>query len=138
MNAFFKAFAISIFAIAVSSAEAVAQAAPAAAQPGMLQFVMQTIQFAAVGFVVYYFLVVFPRNAQETEHKKFLTGLKKNDEVVTTGGLLGKIVQVKDDAITLELSSSVKVRVLPSHVRSRSTVDKSSEVADNKAANTKE
>lgn len=117
--------------------EAMAQA-EATGGPSMFQFILGTVQFAAIGFFVYYMLVLLPKNAQENEHKKFLENLKKNDEVVTSGGLLGKVVQVREDSITLELSSSVKVRVLPSHVRARGSVAKTSEVTEQKAANNKE
>lgn len=122
---------------------ALAQAEPAA-QPGMMQFIMGTVQFIGIGFFVYYLLVILPRKTQETEHQKFLSNLKKGDEVVTSGGLLGKVVQVKEESITLELSSSVKIRVLPSHVKIRggnkpseevvkkTTTSKSKKTANNK------
>ena len=111
------------------------QAAPA--QPSTWQFALGTLQFVGIGFFVYYLLVILPRNTAETERQKFLSNLKKGDEVVTSGGLLGKVVQVKDETITLELASSVKIRVLPTHVRSRSSTKQSEETATKKSASKK-
>lgn len=96
-------------------------AAPAlaqeAAEPGMRHLILGTIQFFCLGLFVYYMLVILPKNAQETDHKKFLDGLKKGDEVVTTSGFLGRVASVKPESITVELAPNVKVKVLPKHVQ---------------------
>jgi preprotein translocase subunit YajC len=65
---------------------------------------------------VFYFLLIRPQQKQAKEHQKLLTGLKKGDEVVTQGGLLGAVVQVEDRTVTLDVGSGTKVRVLKANV----------------------
>lgn len=65
---------------------------------------------------VFYFLLIRPQQKQAKEHQKLLTGLKKGDEVVTQGGLLGSVVQVEDRTVTLDVGSGTKVRVLKANI----------------------
>ena len=67
-------------------------------------------------FLVFYLLVFRPQNKARKEHEQMLKNLKKNDEVVTTGGLFGTIVNVKPDAITLRIAENVRVDVEPSAI----------------------
>ena len=67
-------------------------------------------------FVVFYFLLIRPQKKQQDEHKKMVAGLKKNDEVITAGGIHGTIVNVKDNTITLKVDDNVKVEVQKSSV----------------------
>ena len=131
-----SALAVVLFIFLFVVDPVIAQEEATAAQPSTWQFALGTLQFVGIGFFVYYLLVMLPRNTAETERQKFLSNLKKGDEVVTSGGLLGKVVQVKDESITLELASSVKIRVLPTHVRSRSS-SKSDEQSDAKKSASK-
>jgi preprotein translocase subunit YajC len=66
--------------------------------------------------VVFYFLLIRPQQKQAKEHQKLLTGLKKGDEVVTQGGLLGTVYQVEDRTVTLDVGAGTKVRVLKANV----------------------
>jgi preprotein translocase subunit YajC len=68
--------------------------------------------------VVFYFLLVRPQQTRAREHKQLVEALKKNDQVVTTGGLHGRIVDVADDTITLEIAANVVVRHERSQVAS--------------------
>ena len=79
-------------------------------------FLMATIQFFCMALIVYFLLVINPQRAKEESHSKFLEALKKNDEVVTSGGVLARVVSVKPDFITLEISPNVKIKVEPKHV----------------------
>ena len=92
--------------------------APEAAQPqaGPMSpnaFLMATIQFFCFALIVYFLLVINPSRRKEEDHARFIKELKKNDEVITSGGLLGRVVSVKPEAITVELGPNVRVRVLP-------------------------
>ena len=60
--------------------------------------------------VVFYFLLVRPQQKRASEHKAFVAALKKNDQVVTVGGLHGRIVDVSEDVVTLEIAPNVIVR----------------------------
>jgi len=62
-------------------------------------------------FVVFYFLLIRPQQQKAKEHRTMLANLKRNDEVITAGGLYGKIVQITDKVVTLEIAPNVKVRV---------------------------
>ncbi|MDP2941436.1 MAG: preprotein translocase subunit YajC [Candidatus Omnitrophota bacterium] len=62
-------------------------------------------------FIVFYFLLIRPQKSKEKEHQKTLANLAKNDEVVTTGGIHGTIVNVKDKTITLRIDDNVKIEL---------------------------
>jgi len=67
-------------------------------------------------FAIFYFLLIRPQQKKAKEHQNMLGGLKKGDEVVTGGGLVGKITGVADKLITVEISEKVRVRVVKSQV----------------------
>jgi preprotein translocase subunit YajC len=62
-------------------------------------------------FVIFYFLLIRPQKTKEKEHQKMLSSLNKNDEVVTSSGIHGTIVNVKDKTIILRIDENVKVEV---------------------------
>jgi preprotein translocase subunit YajC len=62
-------------------------------------------------FVVFYFLLIRPQQQKAKEHRTMLGNLKKNDEVVTAGGLYGRVVALADKVVTLEIAPNVRVRV---------------------------
>ena len=62
-------------------------------------------------FIIFYFLLLRPQKKAQTEHKKMIEGLKKNDEVITSGGIHGTIVNVKDHTIILKVDDNVKVEI---------------------------
>jgi len=74
-------------------------------------------------FVIMYFLLIRPQQKKVKEHQAMVSALRRGDEVVTQGGLIGKITKVKDDAeVEVELADGVKVRVVRptiSQVRSK-------------------
>ena len=67
-------------------------------------------------FVVFYFLLIRPQKKSQDEHKKMVASLKKNDEVITAGGIHGTIVNVKDHTVTLKVDDNVKVEVQKSSI----------------------
>jgi preprotein translocase subunit YajC len=67
-------------------------------------------------FVVFYFMLIRPQQKKQKEVADWLKSLKKGDEVVTTGGLIGKISGLTDNTVTLELQEKVRVKVLRSHI----------------------
>jgi len=62
-------------------------------------------------FIIFYFLLIRPQKRTQDEHKKMIASLKKNDEVVTSGGIHGTIVNVKEAAVTLKVDDNVKIDV---------------------------
>ena len=68
-------------------------------------------------FGIMYFLMIRPQQKKMKEHKLMVSTLKRGDQVVTQGGLIGKISKVKDeDEVEVEISKDVKVRVIKSTV----------------------
>jgi len=62
-------------------------------------------------FVVFYFFMIRPQNKKQKEIQKARAALKQGDRIVTSGGLYGKIREVKDDSFIVEISDNVRVRV---------------------------
>ncbi len=62
-------------------------------------------------FVVFYFLLIRPQTKRAKEHREMVGKLAAGDEVVTTGGILGRVSAVTDSFITLEVASSVSISV---------------------------
>ena len=71
---------------------------------------------AALFFVIFYFIVMRPQAKQQNVHKAFLDKLGKGDEVVTTGGVIGKVDRVAGDLVFVEVASNVKLRVLKAQI----------------------
>jgi len=65
----------------------------------------------ALIFVVFYFLLIRPQKTRDKEHKKTLAGLNKNDEVVTSSGIHGTIVNVKEKTVILRVDENVKIEI---------------------------
>lgn len=67
-------------------------------------------------FVVLYFLMIRPQMKRQKEQKAMMDALAKNDEVVTAGGILGKVIKVTDAYVTLEISNGTEIVVQKSAV----------------------
>jgi preprotein translocase subunit YajC len=80
-------------------------------RPDNLNFI-----FIGLMFVVMYFVMFRPQMKRQKELKAMMDALSKGDEVVTSGGMLGKIVKVSDAYITLEISSGTEVAVQKSAI----------------------
>ena len=62
-------------------------------------------------FVIFYLLVFRPQSQARKEHERLLSNLKKHDDVVTSGGIFGTVVNVKTDAVTLRVDENVRLEV---------------------------
>jgi preprotein translocase subunit YajC len=62
-------------------------------------------------FIIFYFLLIRPQKQKEKEHQKMLTGIDKNDEVVTLGGIHGTVVNVKEKTLILRIDENVKMEI---------------------------
>ncbi len=83
-----------------------AYAQDASSQGGLLSFLPLILIFA-----VFYFMLIRPQMKRTKEHKKLVSELSKGDEVVTNGGLLGKITDVSESFVTLELADNIKIKL---------------------------
>jgi preprotein translocase subunit YajC len=62
-------------------------------------------------FIIFYLLLIRPQKTKEKEHKQMLNNLNKNDEVVTSSGIHGTIVNVKDKTVILRIDDNVKIEL---------------------------
>jgi preprotein translocase subunit YajC len=65
----------------------------------------------ALVFGVFYFLLIRPQQLKAKEHKVTLANLKKNDEIITSGGLYGRVLALAEEVVTVEIAPNVKVRI---------------------------
>jgi preprotein translocase subunit YajC len=79
----------------------------------------QTIIFIGALFAIMYFVMIRPQQKQLKEQRNMLSALKKGDDVITQGGLLGKVYMVTDKIVTLEVASGVRLRVLKTSIQGK-------------------
>ena len=91
--------------------EGIAWAQQGASQAGNEQVIFTTVVQLVLLFAIFYFLIIRPQTQKASEHTKMLSALKRNDEVITTGGLIGRINELGDKVVVLEIASNVRVRV---------------------------
>lgn len=80
---------------------------PNVAQPNAIVSLMPIVFI----FAIFYFMLIRPQQKKQKDHEHMITELKKNDEVVTNGGLHGTVANVKDSTLTLKIDDNVKVEV---------------------------
>ena len=90
------------------------QAAPAAPD-GFTAFLLQLAPWLLI-FIIFYFLMIRPQTTRMKQHQATLAALKKGDEVITAGGIRGKVMKVTDDEAEVEIASNVRVRVVKSTI----------------------
>ena len=67
-------------------------------------------------FVVFYFMLIRPQQKKQKDLQEWLKSLKKGDEVVTNGGVIGKISGLTENTVTLEVQEKVRMKFLRSHI----------------------
>ena len=72
---------------------------------------MEGIIMLVIMFAIFYLLLIRPQQKRAKQHKELVENLKSGDQVITAGGLHGKIVAVQDDIITLEIASNVRIKI---------------------------
>ncbi len=89
----------------ISAAQA-AEGQAAAGSPGLLDFA-----FPIILLVLFYVMLIRPQQKRAKEHRAMQAALSKGDEVVTDGGVMGKILEITDNAITVQIAEGVDVKV---------------------------
>ena len=84
-----------------------AQGAPAPSTGGQFAPLLVMVVF----IVIFYFLLIRPQQKKAKDHQSMVSKLSAGDEVVTSGGILGRIVEIGDTFVTLEIADSVRVKV---------------------------
>jgi preprotein translocase subunit YajC len=91
------------------------QAAPAAGPSGASSVLVGIVPWLAI-FVIFYFLMIRPQQRQVKEHRAAIAAVKKGDEVVTGGGIRGKVTKVTDEEAEVEVAQGVRIRVIKSTI----------------------
>ncbi len=76
---------------------------------------VQMLPIVAI-LVIFYFLLIRPKQREQKSHQKMLTQLSKGDRVLTSGGIFGNVVGLKDDRVVIKIAENVKVELLKSSV----------------------
>ncbi len=95
--------------------QAYAEGGAAAGQQGATDPLMSMLFFVGM-IVIFYFLLIRPQQKRAKEHRKMVEAIGKGDEVVTNGGILGKIVEMSDQYMTVEIANNVQVKIQRSAV----------------------
>ena len=77
---------------------------PPGQQGGGAMFIVM-LQILAL-IAIFWFLILRPQRQQQKQHQALLSGLKKGDEIITSGGIVGRVVHIKDDRVTIESGES--------------------------------
>jgi len=85
------------------------------AQGGLLNMLLL---FAAMGLLMYA-LLIRPQQRRDKEHREMLAKIEKGDQIVTTGGIHGKVTGVADDLLTVEIAPNVRVKLSKGAIQSR-------------------
>ena len=72
--------------------------------------IVQFLPFVAI-FVLFYFLLIRPQQKKAKEHQSMLTKLSAGDEIVTAGGILGRVTEVSDHFVTVEIADGVRIKI---------------------------
>jgi preprotein translocase subunit YajC len=91
------------------------QAAPAGTQSGTAGLLVGILPWVAI-FVIFYMLMIRPQQQRVKQHQATIAAVKKGDEVVTGGGIRGRVTKVGDDEVEVEIAQGVKVRVVKSTI----------------------
>lgn len=91
---------------------------PGGAPAGGAQSAMLNIVPLIFMFAIFYFLLIRPQQKKAKEHKALLDSLKKGDQVVTAGGMHGKVTAMDDTVVTVEIATGVNVKFNKGHIAS--------------------
>jgi preprotein translocase subunit YajC len=83
------------------------------ASGGTAGFFVQMFPLVLI-FIIFYFLMIRPQSKRMKEHQAAIAAVKRGDEVVTAGGIRGKVTKVSDDEAEVEIAPNVRVRVVKS------------------------
>ncbi|MGB9598906.1 MAG: preprotein translocase subunit YajC [Myxococcota bacterium] len=67
-------------------------------------------------FAIFYFLMIRPQQKQMKQHKQMLDNLKRGDNVITNGGIIGRIYQINGNLVMLEVADDIRIKVLKNQI----------------------
>jgi preprotein translocase subunit YajC len=104
-------FFVNFGVIPVFISSAFAQTAPAAAASGGMESSLMSMLPLVLMFVVLYFVMIRPQMKKQKEHRAMIEAIAKGDEVVTAGGLIGKVSKMGESYVGVELAQGVEVQM---------------------------
>lgn len=105
-----------LWSLPVFISSAFAQTAPAAAAGGSMQDSLMSMLPLVLMFVVLYFVMIRPQMKKQKEHRAMIEAITKGDEVVTAGGVLGKISKLGESFLGIEVANGVEIQIQRSAV----------------------
>lgn len=120
-NRFLSAFLIVAVLVVLFASTAIAQTAPAGAAhpPGFMDILSKMLPMFAIVFLIFYVMVIRPQQQRITDQQKLIESLKRGENVVTTGGLIGRIASIEKEIVLIEVAAGVKVKVETAHIARR-------------------
>ena len=88
----------------------------AAAQQGGLMGMLFPL---AIFVLIFYFFIIRPQRKRDKQHNNMIAGINRGDQIVTIGGFLGTVREVRDDTFQIEIAEGVRVRILKSAVQTK-------------------
>lgn len=104
----------------LSFGTALAQTAQPGQQPSIVEMLVMPVGF----LVIMYFLIIRPQQRKAKEHQSLVGNLKAGDEVVTTGGIIGRVKSVADAFVTVEIAANTNVKMTKASILSLTKADK--------------
>ena len=89
---------------------------PGGGNPGDPNSILNMLLLFGPLAVIFYFFLIRPQSKRQKEHQNLIGQLKRGDEVVTSGGIIGRIHSVTDTIVTIEVSPNVRMRVLKAQI----------------------
>lgn len=99
-----------VYAMASSGGGGAGQGAPAGGFDGTFFFMI------IATFAIIYFLIMRPQQKQQKQHQQMLQALQKGDEVVTAGGIYGKIIDIEENTVDLKVAEGTKIKIERSRI----------------------
>jgi preprotein translocase subunit YajC len=96
---------------------AYAMAPPPGAEVGAVDTIMSFAPLIIL-MVIFYFFIIRPQNQKQQDQKAMIAAITEGVRIQTTGGLIGTVVKIKEDELTLEIANDVKVKVNRNYVHS--------------------
>jgi preprotein translocase subunit YajC len=102
--------------VSLATAFAADPATGAQAPSGIQSILNSGVPMFVIMIGIFYFLLIRPQQKKAKEHRTLLDALKKGDNVVTAGGVFGKVTAVDDNVVNLEIATGVNIRIKKGHI----------------------
>jgi preprotein translocase subunit YajC len=90
-------------------------------QPQRLMQLLPLIVFMILMFVMFYYIIIMPAKRRQKSHQDLVAAIKEGDEVVTAGGIYGRIIKLRDEWVELEVAQGVRIKFDRRAIRRKSS-----------------